>query len=287
MKAPLHLAGTAGIVPSMQGTIQRAREFSEGIESLRAQSLDVRRRLFEEMQPFLAKSLQLQRRFLKVAKPFRDTVLRQAGQGWPKFAEPLNTLAENGWFISFSRTPVAWIYPLARLFEKGRKREGHQRLRAHFNKHADETEAYLARHFPRRGAILRKAFSAHRNRDYELSIPVFLAQADGIALEIIGTSAYSRSRKNLAKLKAFVASLNAVQLQSELLKLLLLAIPLNVSTGDSLLVKGVLNRHEILHGVNTNYASATNSCRSISWLEYVAHLRHAKDLAERKRRDRE
>jgi len=51
-----------------------------------------------------------------------------------------------------------------------------------------------------------------------------------------------------------------------------------------MLVKGMLGRHEILHGAQTRYASATNSYRAISWLQYVAAFEQQKDLAERHRK---
>ncbi len=136
---------------------------------------------------------------------------------------------------------------------------------------------------------MRKAFRAHRHRDYELCIPVFLAQADGIAREITGIdrfSIYSRKdSKPPKRLKVFVDSIVIDELQREVLELVLIAMPLNVSTGNPILVKSALNRHEILHGIETNYASATNSCRSISWLQYVAHFREAKDFARRKQKN--
>jgi len=66
-----------------------------------------------------------------------------------------------------------------------------------------------------------------------------------------------------------------------MIDLILLPMPLNASTGSSRLIKGVLARHEVLHGVQTKYASATNSYRAISWLQYVAAFEEQKDFAKR------
>ena len=84
-------------------------------------------------------------------------------------------------------------------------------------------------------------------------------------------------------IKDFVNRITFDEFQREMIELILLPIPLNASTGDKTLTRGALARHEILHGVRCNYASATNSCRAISWLQYVAAFEEQKDFARRQR----
>jgi hypothetical protein len=237
-------------------------------------------RIIERVRPAIEQSLQFQRQF---AAKFRlnESFLRAATAGRPKFDQPLQTLAKNGWFTSWWNTPLAWIYPLARLFDTGHRERANRRLRKHFAEQTASIENQLRKQFPRRAAILQKAFAANRRRDYELAIPVFLIQADGIAREIIGGDVYSRRPGKRQKLKTFLESISFDELQREMIELLLLPMPLNASTGDSTLMRGVLSRHEILHGVQTKYASATNSYRAISWLQYVAAFEQQKDFARR------
>ena len=239
-------------------------------------------KIIKRLRTALEEAGQLQRKFATKFK-LDDSVTRAAFIGRRKFNEPLKTLAENGWFISWWDTPLAWVYPLARLFENRQAEHANRRLRNHFAKQIASIEAILSQQFPHRAAILKKAFAAHRCRDYELAIPVFLIQADGIAREIIGGDVYSRQAKKRQKLKTFVESNTFDELQKEIIELLLLPLPLNASTGDSMLIKGVLTRHEILHGNQTDYASATNSYRAISWLQYVATFEEQKDFAKRHR----
>jgi len=283
------LQSVAVLEPSVRDVAVEVRHrLLENLEPFRARSLEIHRKLFEEMHPFLTKSLQLQRRLFEETEPLRAAFLRNATRGRQTYSHQLKTLAQNGWFISVWNTPLAWLNPLVTLFTTGQKERANHRLRIHFNQQADGIEADLVKTYPKRRVILRKAFRAHRNRDYELCIPVFLAQADGIAREITGIdtlSVYSRSDSKLKRLKQFVDSIVIDELQRDVLELVLMAMPLNVSTGDPILVKRVLNRHEVLHGIETNYASATNSCRSISWLQYVAHFGQAKDFAGRKQRN--
>jgi hypothetical protein len=237
------------------------------------------------MQPSSVTSQQFQRWRSDYEKLLRDAGLQNAARERPRYSKQLKILAQNAWFISVWNTPLAWLHPLATLFKTGQKEKANRRLRVHFNQQADEIEAELAKAYPRRRVILQKAFRAHRRRDYELCIPVFLAQADGIAREITEIdrfSIYSRDPAKLKSLKQFVDAIIIHELQREVLELALIAMPLNVSTGDSTLIRGALSRHEILHGIDTDYASATNSCRSISWLQYMAHFAQAKDFAGRK-----
>jgi hypothetical protein len=261
----------------------------QGLADTSARFAEQGQKMFERLRPAIEQSMQLQRR-LAVKFKLDQSFLRGATAGRPKFNEPLKTLAENGWFISWWNTPVALIYPLARLFESGQTERANRRLRNHFAEQIASTECRLRKQFPRRATILQKAFTAHRCRDYELSIPVFLIQADGVAREIIGGDVYSRQAEKRQKLKTFVASITFDEFQKEIIELLLLPMPLNASTGDSTLIKGVLARHEILHGTQTKYASATNSYRAISWLQYVAAFEEQKDFAkrhqERKKADR-
>jgi hypothetical protein len=239
-------------------------------------------KITERSRAAVEESIRLQQKFAAKFK-LDDSLTRAAFLGRLRFNEPLKTLAQNGWFISWWNTPLAWIYPLARLFENGHAEHANRRLRNHYAKQIASIEAMLRQRFPRRAAILKKAFAAHRRRDYELAIPVFLIQVDGIAREIISGDVYSRQAKKRQKLKTFVESITFDELQREMIELILLPMPLNASTGDSTLIKGVLARHEILHGNQTKYASATNSYRSISWLQYVATLKEQKDFAKRHR----
>jgi hypothetical protein len=56
----------------------------------------------------------------------------------------------------------------------------------HYRATLNEIQKEAEDEFPNRRIILKKAFNAHRHGDYELSIPVMLAQADGIGEEIFG-----------------------------------------------------------------------------------------------------
>lgn len=187
----------------------------------------------------------------------------------------LKTLVMNGWFIYGFRTPSRAIYPIASLFETGHIDEGNKEMCRHFNNVLSNIEADLTKCLPKRALILKKAFAAHRTGDYELSVPVLLAQADGIARDAIdrGSAKFSiySKRKSERAIKAFITQFaDKALLGSDIIEIAL--IPHNVSKRDKLLITEVLNRNQILHGANTDYATPLNSCRAISWLDYVSYL---------------
>jgi len=192
--------------------------------------------------------------------------------------DKLTTLAMNGWFIYGFRTPSQAIYPIASLFETSRVNEGNQAMCRHFNNVAPDIEADLTKRFSKRAVILKRAFEAHKAANYELSVPVLLAQADGIARDTFGKniprfSIYTRSKSRKKKIKKTIDKFaGEALLGSDIIDVLLIKMPLNASEGDAELIKGVLSRNQILHGADTDYATLTNSCRAISWLDYVSYF---------------
>jgi hypothetical protein len=187
----------------------------------------------------------------------------------------LKTLADHGWFVS-RRTPITAIYPLASLFQAGRIKEGHKAMCWYFNQESSKIENSLIGDFPKRAAIVKKAFAAHRANNFELSIPVFLAQADGIARSIVNPknrrfSVYSSHPPRFEKpMNKFIKRCVNDELIRASLQVALLRIPFKGSKAGRMLTEEVLKRHSILHGTNTSYATPLNSYRALSWLEYVS-----------------
>lgn len=186
------------------------------------------------------------------------------------FGDQLSVLAQHGWYISWWYTPLAWIYPLAALFREGRIKEGDRKLCDHFAECLPKIEAHLVDTFPARATILTKAFEAHRRGEYELSIPAFLSQADGMGNDVLGTSVYSRRPKSIESVRNYIDGVASQRIERDMLEVVLLLTPLNASERDMSLFREAFNRHEILHGINTSYATDRNSFRAISWLQYVA-----------------
>jgi len=109
---------------------------------------------------------------------------------------------------------------------------------------------HWTRIFRDRYTLVQKALMHHCNGAYEASVPIVLAQADGIVLDLTGKQLFSRRQA-----EALVDSETLAGLPEGLrLLVLLLAENQNQTTAS-----GSLRRHGILHGRELGYATIINS----------------------------
>jgi hypothetical protein len=186
--------------------------------------------------------------------------------------ENVRELARHGWFISWWHTPLPALFPTAELFRKGNEEEGHGQMCNHFSEISGEISKDLVTRFPQRALILRSAFEAHDSCDYALSVPVFLAQADGIARELLGVSVYTRQGRVRQTMKEAIERMDPTGIDEPILRLILEDLPLTASGNSPDFRADSLNRHSILHGTDVDYPSRLNSLRAISWLQYAAQF---------------
>jgi len=207
-----------------------------------------------------------------------STTLQEIQTGLPN---DVRVLALNGWFISFWHTPLQILSTLAGWIEGGEA----ERVDAHFSEHFDkimnEIKSPLFENYPDRERVLSKAFAAHEQGDYELSIPVFLAQADGIAKQALNLEVYTRRGDLRQILRDRIEELITDAATGHYLLLVLEDLPLTASTRSENYAPGSLNRHGILHGIDSSYGTRLNSYRAISWLQYTDQFREAVEEADR------
>jgi|GEM_PF-3649155 len=118
--------------------------------------------------------------------------------------------------------------------------------------------------------ILQSAYQAHCEKKFELSVPVFLIQAEGIYIQRFGADLYERNLKLLNnRQKSSLESLEAMERGfQEAIK------EISASYGH----KGktpppaILLRHSILHGRSLNYDTRMNSVKAILLLSFIADL---------------
>ncbi len=138
----------------------------------------------------------------------------------------------------------------------------------YFKKESRQIESIMLETFPNRAAILKPAFRAHRKKEYSLSVPVFLSQADGICSELLGVGFYSR-RKGSPRTASATQRFTGSHFMSSLLEPLRIAGALNAFEDERHQYPDVLNRHEVLHGKSVDYATPISSFRALSLLAYV------------------
>lgn len=185
----------------------------------------------------------------------------------PKLKWAYSVIGSVGWY-SDDDMPVDQPIVLAEAIEAGEVEEVEQLLEEHFEARATSIEASLAELFPDRRVILGKAFSAHHRGDFELSVPVFLAQADGICSDRCGEKLFGRSRGKPRTAK-YVEQVAANAFQEATLHFLSEPMPISASPDSPDFVARSLNRHAVLHGTSTTYGTKRNSLKAISLLQYL------------------
>lgn len=188
------------------------------------------------------------------------------------------TLALHGWYMS----PIdsfADAIEAAELF-KTAPDEGHQRMIDFVESRVDEYREYFLKEVSARSAPIEAALEAHETQRYLLSIPVLLAQADGITKERLGIGLYAKNKKTYElRLKEEFADADGHDvLSSALLEPLRIALPL-VAHDDNR-QEDKLNRHAVMHGQVSDYGERLYSCQSITLLAWVVWLLHQPGVGE-------
>lgn len=204
--------------------------------------------------------------FLKdITKPIRDSFEQFSKDLREAIKHTLQLLGKEGWFLD----PELPVFPLS---FRGHPHEMTEWLCGFYRKKIDEIERKLANSYPHRARLLRQAFEAHREGKYGLSIPVFLAQADGIFWDrtpgnqnlFIG---YQRSG-------AYDQYASQISGNFDLALLYPISIPLPLwrnwnERSETEEFRVCLNRHQVLHGESTDYDTEQNSLKAISLLSYL------------------
>jgi hypothetical protein len=202
-----------------------------------------------------------------------------------------------GW-APLSRAPVD-LYRAALVVyqETGSTDEAEQRLMEGWNK--DDwlrlavlpLQAVAAGHdelYPislERWRLVEKALDHHHNGAYEASVPIVLAQADGICQDLVGSKADMQFFNLQPKNQYFADASTIAGMPAGLEHLRPLFSEVMRKSGAT----GKLTRHGILHGRELRYDTKLNSTKSLVLLAAVVEWAQANagDKVERLRRERE
>lgn len=193
-------------------------------------------------------------------------------------------LANRGWFIAGSLYPSQYA-PLAEALKQNHRQDNVEEfLMMHVRGLVPKIESNATQRWPDRVQILKDAFDAHSAGKYTLSVPVLLAQADGISADLLDAFLFTNHHGHKVDTAAANVIKNHCQqrpLAESFLGLLLEVSGLRVDTDkrDKQKASGVavcpLNRHGVLHGLDRDYGTEANSLRAISligFLDWVASV---------------
>ena len=182
----------------------------------------------------------------------------------------LKKLADYGWFISLDMEPRE-IQLICDKLTQGKMRSIDLQLSKRLELELPRIKKNLINKYPHRKKILQSAFKAHNNKNYYLSIPVLLTQIDGICIEELGVYFFSTKNKK-PKTKEIIDSYEIGYILNSFLEPMKVTTAISQSIKDKQYHTSFYNRHEILHGIETEYGTKLNSCKVISLLSYIVEM---------------
>ncbi len=229
-----------------------------------------------EVTTQLAPYLREAARALEVAAPALIELVRAVEGAEARTANALRVLAQHGWYLDPDMVPSE-AFARADEFATGRADAAHAWLRAKFDARLDDIEAMLCAKSPARAKFFRSALAAHRRGDYAASIPLLLAQADGLCWDVTKVQLYAR-REGRSRLESRLAFTEGTTLRATVLIALLEPAPISAPEKERTHLTDYLNRHVVLHGESLDYDTALNSARAISLVTFVAWALRESDV---------
>jgi hypothetical protein len=181
-------------------------------------------------------------------------------------------LAELGWFPS-GQMGISEIHAFSTMFEKNDLDGVNRTMIDWIQSELLNIQSRLCNRYPHREKIFSAAFAAHQSCQFELSTPIFLIQADGICHDTLNEKLFStknikKTGEKLPTTRLKTDSIATFPLSATFLLPIREIHGLNATEKERDVYPESPNRHEILHGISTNYGTSVNSLKAISMLEY-------------------
>jgi hypothetical protein len=265
----------------VQGRLfEQAKEWQKVIEP----TLEAQRKLTETLMNFQKSFEKINRIYASIPR-FENTFLEHL-EAFEKIGERLkenskNTpeylllIAQHGWFIdleSASNLPLEVV----NCIQNKRIDLADKLLVDYYESNIDNIFERLINRHDNRKEILKSVKSSFQSGDYNLLIPAALTQVDGICFDFTKKKFFIKEKRNnkyqfLPEVIAEIEN-SAGNFLSLYLSPLQYQIPIIAREQEIGNFPCKLNRHEILHGVSTDYGTEVNSLKVISLLKYVSDL---------------
>lgn len=207
-----------------------------------------------------AKSISLS--VLPSLSAFADGVLRLPDE----LRLMVQVMAERGWFIS-SEMDMSHLRAFQQLHKTSQIPEIDTLMSKWIDQQIPRILESAVQQFPDRKTILEAAISAHHNGQFALSVPVLLIQVEGMCIEKLGKHLYA-TKNGVPRTKATTENLIDGTLSEAFLLPLREVHGLTASKNDRGKWPDAPNRHEIIHGIATDYGTRLNSLKALSLLDY-------------------
>ncbi len=195
----------------------------------------------------------------------------------PRVRDAFLALARRGWFMD-PNVDFQALWEFERLALSDNSNELEAAVCKHFERRFDSIESHICTRFPKRAHLIASAFAAHRAGSYELSIPVLLAQTDGMCKDALDAGLFAKANGRPATAD-FVDRLEVDSFRTALLAPLTEPLPIAASARDRGEGFDELNRHQVMHGEDVAYGTRINGLKTVSLANYVATMIDADSLS--------
>ena len=179
------------------------------------------------------------------------------------------TLMKHGWVMPLNMSSRD-IRRIVELFETNPD-EANEELCESLEGSSNHIRNSLIEQYSSRAGILNDAFDAHEDDKYNLSVPVFLAQADGMWKERCKRNLFFQGTDNAIRSLADDHSEGSF-IHNFVIALLNPSLPLFLSANERPPNFEGLNRHLVLHGESLNYGTRKNSLQAIAFVDYCGMI---------------
>jgi hypothetical protein len=284
MNEKLTKAGMAAFAAVSDLVATAAKRLKSQCASIAAQFTSINKQNEDPVHQFsmaLAPLQALNDRLVSTLKVNQDAVAHWAQQG-AEFVQAIqrmvrdlpehmriacSELADQGWYIDGDFGAGA-AGDLVRGIRSGNYEWVNIQLVDDYKQRLPAIKAALFERYPNRAKILLAAFRAHERGEYELSVPVFLAQADGICYDVTRLSMFLRIDGKPAVAR-YAESFDSDEFHAAVLTSIKRVHPIALSQKERPNDFNGLNRHQVLHGEAVNYDTELNSFKAISLLSYL------------------
>jgi hypothetical protein len=248
---------------SLELFLEEQRKLQKTFEGIRLPNYKL-----PDLTPYTKQIEKYRKSLSSIINPAFEELQRSFKELPPKIQEALLLLAQHGWYLDFNmQLPSLWEIKMA--ISEGKINEVENGLVEYFENQLEEIEKSITTQFPHRAHIIRSAIKAHRDGNYYLSIPVLLAQTDGICKEVVDQYLFMKKDKK-PRTAIYVEQLAADTYKAALLSPLAASMPINASEYEREEGFNLLNRHMVLHGESIDYGNQINGLKAVSLINYVS-----------------
>lgn len=242
--------------------------FSESIQRFNEGQQVMKEKIEEVLKPLKESSERIKEYYTGIEEQLKliSERLKSYVENTP---EQILIIAQHGWFLDLDSDLSMPSY-IVSLIHSNKIEEADEYLIQYYEENLDYIRKELILRHPKRKIILEEAIDCHLEGKYNVAVPTLLSQIDGICFDFTGRKYFIGSeRKDVAK--------EFEKLSGQIIEIFLTPIKTNlpIAAGKNQQnLQCTLNRHEVMHGIKTDYGTKINSLKSLSMLKYFSDILH-------------